>query len=101
LSFDNGTNTLQVVDGTLRLDLDTPSGNYLNQGNGTASITATGNGAVLTSRGGLIHNNLLETRTEPTRQYHQSQMVGGAWSQPLTARSRDADEVQIDVERPL
>ncbi|NWE23328.1 filamentous hemagglutinin, partial [Pseudomonas sp. P7548] len=103
LSFDNGTNTLQVVDGTLRLDLDTPSGNYLNQGNGTSSILATGSGAVLISRGGLIHNSLLDTTSEPTRQYHQSQMVGDTWRQPLTGDyhltplGSAADQVNIDV----
>lgn len=99
LSFDNGTNTLQVVDGTLRLDLEAPAGNYISQSNGTSSITATGNGAVLINRGGLIHNGLLEATSEPTRQYHQGQMVGGTWSQVLKPTA--TDEVSIDVVQPL
>ncbi|NWC55429.1 filamentous hemagglutinin, partial [Pseudomonas tolaasii] len=66
LSFDSGTNTLQVADGILRLDLDTPSGNYLSQNNDSTAITATGNGAVLIDRGGVIHNGLLPITSEPT-----------------------------------
>jgi hypothetical protein len=103
LSFDNGTNTLQVSDGILRLDLDTPSGNYLSQNNGTPSISATGQGAVLIDRGGVIHNGLLDTTSEPTRQYHQSQMVGDAWRRPLTGDyhltplGSAADAVSIEV----
>ncbi|NWE41173.1 filamentous hemagglutinin N-terminal domain-containing protein [Pseudomonas yamanorum] len=103
LSFDHGNNLLQVADGLLRLDLDTPSANYITHTDDVTTLTASGNGAVLISRGGLIHNGLLETASEPTRQYQQAQAVGGAWSQPLapdyhlTAMGSAADEVNIDV----
>jgi filamentous hemagglutinin family protein len=103
LSFDDGNNTLQVNNGTLLLDLDTPTGNYLTHTDDTTTLTAGGGGAVVISRGGLINNGLLETSTEPTRQYMQRQMVGGAWSQPLspdyhlTAMGSPADQVNIDV----
>ncbi|MGY2684832.1 beta strand repeat-containing protein [Pseudomonas tolaasii] len=103
LSFDSGTNTLQVADGILRLDLDAPSGNYLSQNNDSTAITATGNGAVLIDRGGVIHNGLLPITSEPTRQYHQSQMVSDTWRKPLTGDyhltplGSVADAVSIDV----
>lgn len=103
LSFDNGTNTLQVSDGILRLDLDTPTGEYLTHDSDATTLGATGTGAVLINRGGVINSGLLDSSSEPTRQYHQSQMVRGAWRQPLsrdyhlTPQGSPADQVNIDV----
>ncbi|KAF1011455.1 MAG: Heme/hemopexin-binding protein [Pseudomonas fluorescens] len=103
LSFDHGNNLLQVSDGTLRLNLDTPTGNYITHTDDVTTFTSTGGGAVLIDRGGLIHNGVLETTTEATRGYQQRQAVRDTWRMPLapdyhlTAPGSPADRVNIEV----
>jgi filamentous hemagglutinin family protein len=103
LSFDDGNNTLQVADGVLLVDVDTPTGNFITHTDDSTQLSATGNGAVVIARGGLINSSLLDAATAPTTQYLQMQMARSAWSQPLapdyhlTAMGSVADQVNIDV----
>lgn len=103
LSFDDGNNSLQVGDGVLLVDVDTPTGHYITHTDDTTSLSASGSGAVVISRGGLINGSLLDAATAPTTQYLQMQMARGVWSQPLTpdyrltAMGSVADQVNIDI----
>ncbi|MHC8286057.1 beta strand repeat-containing protein [Pseudomonas sp. XS1P51] len=103
LSFDDGNNNLQVADGLLLVDVDTPTGNYITHTDDTTNLSASGSGAVVISRGGLVNSSLFDVATAPTTQYMQMQMAQGVWSQPLnpdyhlTAMGSVADQVNIDV----
>nr|WP_256735643.1 filamentous hemagglutinin N-terminal domain-containing protein [Pseudomonas sp. dw_612] len=103
LSFDDGNNSLQVADGLLLVDVDSPSGRYITHTDDATSLTASGAGVVVISRGGLINSSLLDPASAPTTQYLQLQMARSAWSQPLapdyhlTALGSVADQVSIDV----
>lgn len=103
LSFDDGNNTLQVADGLLLVDVDSPSGNYITHTDDITSLTASGSGAVVISRGGLVNNSLFDVALAPTTQYLHMQMARSAWSQPLnpdyhlTAMGSVADQVNIEV----
>ena len=103
LSFDDGNNSLQVADGLLMVDVDTPTGRYITHTDDSTSLSANGSGAVVISRGGLINSSLLDAATAPTTQYLQMQMARSVWSQPLTpdyhltAMGSVADQVSIEV----
>ncbi|EJM88570.1 beta strand repeat-containing protein [Pseudomonas sp. GM60] len=103
LSFDDGNNSLQVADGLLMVDVDTPTGRYITHTDDSTSLSANGSGAVVISRGGLINSSLLDAATAPTTQYLQMQMARSVWSQPLTpdyhltAMGSVADQVNIEV----
>lgn len=103
LSFDDGNNSLQVVDGLLLVDVDTPTGQFITHTDDTTSLSASGDGAVVISRGGLINSSLFDSAIAPTTQYLHMQMANSAWSQPLTpdyhltAMGSVADQVDIKV----
>jgi filamentous hemagglutinin family protein len=103
LSFGDGNNSLRVANGLLLVDVDTPTGNYITHTDDTTSLAASGSGAVVISRGGLINSSLLDAATASITGYLQMQMARSNWSQPLapdyhlTALGSVADQVSIDV----
>lgn len=103
LNFDSGNNNLQVRDGTLLIEADSPTGNYISHGSDTTSISASGSGAVVYRLGGLVNSSVLGASTEPTRGHLQRELAGGAWSRVLrpdyrlTLLDERVDEVSLEV----
>ncbi|WP_447588590.1 beta strand repeat-containing protein [Aquipseudomonas campi] len=103
LNFVSGNNSLQVADGTLLIEADSPSGTYISHGSDTTRIGSTGSGAVMYRLGGLVNSSLLDASTEPTRSHQQRDMVGSNWSRTLspdyhlTPLAKRIDQVNLEV----
>lgn len=103
LNFVSGTNSLQVSDGTLLIDADSPTGNYISHGSDTTRVVASGSGAVVYRLGGLVNSSMLGAGTEPTRGHLQREFAGNGWSRVLrpdyrlTLLDDQVDEISLDV----